>query len=232
MSHNFEDWYNNQAIEIWKEYGGDNKLAPLLIPKIETSIDVLFVGMNPSHRTNWIENKIKKYQAEFGDHTTDTLFYWDEKTIDQNAPFLKLIELKARIEDKQYFGALEKFTRECGLASWTHIDLFLIRETKQNELLKKIGYSEQENYINEFGMKQVNLFKEALDKIMPKLIVVNNATTSVLLSKFLVGGKDSKTQVKYKNTKIFFAGMLSGQRTMDRFSRLRLINEIKQFISY
>lgn len=227
---NFEDWYNNQAIEIWNEYGSNQELVPLLIPKTETNIDVLYVGMNPSHRKDWIQKKIKKYQAEFNDYTVDTLYIWDQKTIHQKVPFLKLIELKARMEDTQYYGALEKFTKECGLSSWTHIDLFLIRETKQNELLKKIEYNEQENYINEFGKKQVTLFNDALEKISPKIIVINNATTSVYLSKFLGKSLDIQTKINYKNTIIFFGGMLSGQRTMDRFSRLRLINEIKQLL--
>ena len=230
MITNFEDWYNNKAIDIWREYGKNQKLAPLLIPNTETNIDVLYVGMNPSHRTNWIANKIRKYQSEFGNYTVDTLFLWDEKTIYQKVPYLKLIELKARIEDTQYYGALEKFTKQCDLNSWTHLDLFLIRETKQNELLQKIEYKEQKNYLNEFGMKQVDLFKESLDKINPQIIVVNNATTSVYISKLLVNEYKPKTIINYKNIPVFFGGMLSGHRSMDRFSRLRLINEIKQLI--
>jgi hypothetical protein len=84
--------------------------------------------------------------------------------------------------------------------------------------------------MNQFGKKQVKLFIETLNKIKPKCIVVNNATTSVFLSKLLVGEHETKTMISYQDTPVFFGGMLSGARTMDRFSRLRLVNEIRQTI--
>jgi len=224
----FEDWYNKSAVDIWQRYGKNQQLVPLLLPRIDTNVDVLFLGMNPSHRLEWIKNQINQNPNEFNNFTIDELFSWDANSIFKKMPYIKLMEEKARTQDKLYYGALEKFTRECQFENWTHLDLFLIRETEQNQLIKLIQYDEKSNYINEFGQQQVNLFKQALDKINPKFIVVNNATTSVFLSKFLVGEKITQTKIIYKNIPVFLGGMLSGQRSMDRFSRLRLINEIKQ----
>jgi len=110
------------------------------------------------------------------------------------------------------------------------LDLFLVRETNQNILLQQIEYDESRNHINQFGQKQVELFTQTLNKIKPKCIVVNNATTSVFLSKLLVGEHETKTMIRYQDTPVFFGGMLSGARSMDRFARLRLINEVKENI--
>jgi hypothetical protein len=225
----FEDWYNSNALNIWHKYGHSQKLVPLLIPQIETNIDILFVGMNPSHRADWISKQLENNRQEFNNHTIQSLFNWDETSIFEKIPYIKLMEQKARTHDKQYYGALDKFTKECAFVTWTHLDVFLVRETNQNIFLEQIEYNKKNHHINEFGLEQIQLFKGSLDKINPKIIVINNATTSFFVSRFLLNKYDVSTSVIYKNKPIFFSGMLSGQRSLDRFSRARLINEIKYF---
>ena len=60
----FEDWYNKSAVDIWQRYGKNQQLVPLLLPRIDTNVDVLFLGMNPSHRLEcegfYIETKIQR----------------------------------------------------------------------------------------------------------------------------------------------------------------------------
>jgi predicted transport protein len=230
---NFEklaDWYNNSAIKIWQEHGHNQAHVPLMIPKINTDIDILFVGMNPSHRAKWIDNQLKKNAKKFNNYSAEDLFAWTEDNLKTRVPYIQLMELHARENDNQYFGALKKVVKDCGLKTWTHLDLFLVRDKDQKNLLQQIEYDEKKNHMNQFGKKQVKLFIETLNKIKPKCIVVNNATTSVFLSKLLVGEHETKTMISYQDTPIFLGGMHSGTRSMDRFSRLRQINEIKQTI--
>ena len=224
------DWYNNSAIEIWREHGHNQPHVPLMIPEINTDIDILFVGMNPSHRVEWIEKQLQANAERFNNYSAEDLFAWREESLQTRVPYIQLMEQHARENDNQYFGALTRVVIECGLKTWTHLDLFLVRETNQNTLLQQIEYDESRNYINQFGKKQVELFTQTLNKIKPKCIVVNNATTSVFLSKLLVDENETKTMISYQDTPVFFGGMLSGARSMDRFARLRLINEIKQTI--
>lgn len=224
------DWYNNSAIEIWREHGQNQPHVPLMIPDINTDIDILFVGMNPSHRDKWIGNQLKKNAKKFNNYSANDLFAWTEDNLKNRVPYIQLMELHARENDNQYFGALTKVVKDCGLKTWTHLDLFLVRDKDQKNLLKQIEYDEKKNHMNQFGKKQVELFIETLNKIKPKCIVVNNATTSVFLSKLLVGEHETKTMISYQDTPIFLGGMHSGTRSMDRFSRLRQINEISQTI--
>jgi hypothetical protein len=230
---NFEklaDWYNNSAIEIWREHGQNQPHVPLMIPDINTDIDILFVGMNPSHKVSWLKRQLQANAEKFNNYSAEDLFAWKEENIQTRIPYIQLMEQHARENYNQYFAPLTKVVKDCGLQTWTHLDLFLVRETNQNLLLQQIEYDEKKNGINQFGKKQVELFIETLNKIKPKCIVVNNATTAVFLSKLLVGEHETMTMISYQDTPVFFGGMLSGARSMDRFSRLRLVNEIRQTI--
>lgn len=67
----------------------------------------------------------------------------------------------------------------------------------------------------------IKTLKDANKKI--KFIYINSAKVSHWLC-----GDMKKTFDEIDNVKVFYGSMLSGQRSMDVFSRLRLINEIKE----
>jgi hypothetical protein len=46
---NFEDWYNEKALDIWRNAEPEQELFPALLPKIKTESEVLIIGINPSH---------------------------------------------------------------------------------------------------------------------------------------------------------------------------------------
>lgn len=223
---NFENWYNNEAIELWKKFGGAQVLVPHLLPKIQINPDVLFIGMNPSHRLDWIQKVLESNKQDFNSYGVDELFSYPGESLAKRLPYITLMEEYAR-DNVQYYRVLDDLVSKCGYKSWTHLDLFLNRETEQGKFLKIIEYNESNNYFNEFGLEQLNLFKKAFNKLKPKIVVVNNATASVIISQLFTGEGVTKTCIKYQNVTIFLGGMLSGQRAMDRFSKLRLINEIK-----
>ena len=45
--------------------GQNQPHVPLMIPDINTDIDILFVGMNPSHRVAWIERQLQANAERF-----------------------------------------------------------------------------------------------------------------------------------------------------------------------
>jgi hypothetical protein len=79
------------------------------------------------------------------------------------------------------------------------------------------------------------LFELQIEFFQPKLVLVNNAFASTILTEYLVGvlNKEKKiyTKTNYRNTKIIFSGILSSSGAIDRFSFERLKNEIADELS-
>lgn len=128
---------------------------------------------------------------------------------------------------------------------WTHIDILAIRETNQkfiNTLIKKL---EGVDFVNE----QIELAKERMIYIQPKIIVVCNTKARELMGKNEFFNKKTKKQYDYgmnfnvefddefgtyritnvpelEHTHVLFSSMLSGQRALDLGSRERLVWQI------
>lgn len=125
---------------------------------------------------------------------------------------------------------------------WTHLDLLVFRETNQDY----IGSTFFKSEIGlKFIMEQIEMAKERIEHIKPKVIVVSNALARVLMGKEMnVEGtqmvwmghrfkfsKDLGTDVIVSNnTLVFFTSMLSGQRALDNGSKERLIWHIAQVL--
>ena len=77
----------------------------------------------------------------------------------------------------------------------------------------------------------VNQYFESLIAFTkPKLIVSANAAVSHYLIENFNDNKDAAS-FDYKEIRIFLASMLTGQRAMDVFSRIRLFNEIQDYLN-
>ena len=217
------DWFNEQALAIWKRHSYRNKLVPLFLPHIEKNVDLLLVGMNPSHRVNWITKKIKNNPQIFQNETCESLLTWTGDLELNKINMIISLEQIAREEDNQYYKQLNNFAKLCGAKSWTHADTFLIRNTNQKEMLQDVFDG---NKLNQFGIEQVDLFKQMIDKVQPKKIVVLNASASSIFNQYIANSNTNTTMLKMDSTQVYFAGMLSGQRCMDRYSQLRLIESL------
>ena len=218
------EWFNNEALNIWRSHSPRHRLAPLLLPEFGSNIDLLMVGMNPSYRENWIAKKIISHPEIFGSETPDSLLIWEELIHESRIKKIIALEEIARAEDNQYFKKLEDFAKACGAKSWTHTDTFLVRQTSQNEMLKTV-YDGGE--LSAYGYAQVDLLKQLIVKSKPQKVAVLNATASRIFQSFIAEVDDSNSMIDFADSKIFFSGMLSGQRCMDKFSQLRLIEQIK-----
>jgi hypothetical protein len=222
---NFEDWYNEKALDIWRNAEPEQELFPALLPKIKTESEVLIIGINPSHDLDWINQNLAR--DEFKGKTAEEVFSWDKKNTKEKMQDVIRMEDIARNPDvkNRYFNAIGSFTERCGFSSWEHLDLFLIRKTKQSDAMKLLGKNDA---LNDFGERQKELFFEAIEKLKIKTVVVTNALASKIIHNEIFKTEDIKTNIKHKGKHFFFASMLSGG-AMDNFSKERLIREILEY---
>lgn len=203
---------NKKTKEIWEKYSylEYTKIPRLVFPDFKKNPDILFIGINPS--------------------LTDSLEGYSEEELKQH-------EIKNKATKKEeaysYFRPFYDFTN-----NWEHIDLFFLRETNQNKVKEYLGYKKGIS-LNDFAKEQLNLFIPLLSLISPKIIVVNNAFASDIIKKefdelidnseFEKNGFD-KINVEKEKIPLFFCGMLSGQRALDRESKRRLIWQINSYL--
>ena len=218
------EWFNNEALNIWRSHPPRHRLAPLLLPELESNVDLLMVGMNPSYREDWIAKKITFHPEIFDGETPESLLIWDDEIHESRIQKIISLEKIARDEDEIYFKPLENFAKLCGAKNWTHTDTFLIRQTSQKEMLETV-YDGRE--LSAYSYAQVDLLKQLIVKAKPKKVAILNATASRIFQSCIAEVDDSNSMIDFADSKIFFSGMLSGRRCMDKFSQLRLIEQIK-----
>lgn len=123
----------------------------------------------------------------------------------------------------QYFAKSMEIAEEHSV-HFCHHDLFQIRETKQNTLL------DLERKYPEFFRKQLELTKEIIGRVKPRMIVILNAEACRTFQSFygFEPGKDWNETLgvhilpQLGGIPVLFSGMLSGQRPLDLGSFVRL----------
>ncbi|MBZ9628168.1 hypothetical protein LB450_08665 [Psychroflexus sp. CAK1W] len=222
---NIKNDYEKDVLAIWKKFEKHDifcnpdfeyRKHPLL-PKIVNKDSLMFIGINPSYRKG---STIPEKEKNIGFYQTSK----DEK-----------------FKDISYFEKMKEIAEYCN-TEWTHLDLFFIRETKQ-ELIENLSSSDIE-----FLNLQLDISFEIIERANPKLIIVSNALASEFFGKkkskhngfkkiwkgfnLIFEGKDStfnskigtyEIKLNNKMTPIIFSGMLSGQRALDigSFERLK-----------
>lgn len=190
----------------------------------ETECDLLFVGINPSYTE---KEEIKASQPDYSRNTIRAYF----------KPFGDIHnELRETLSIDQY-------------SNWTHLDLFVHRETNQNELKKLMSDDSGRGFI----MESLDIAKQRLTHIKPKVIVISNALAREFSGKNRgidkkggaygiwmglefdkmdeeFGSFKVKNVKELANTHFLFSSMLSGQRALDVGSRERLVWQVKRIL--
>lgn len=238
----FCDDYNKWALEIADSF--QDKIKGEMVRRIPQQLtqdcnpnkSVLVVGMNPSFNAEWIAKDIGKDEDE-----VHSLFSLNTNDRDNRLEEIRDFE-KGAFKNHPYFKRVRDLSIECGFEdNWNHLDLFIMRETSQKEALKSVGYKEFKedeskkiNDLNEYGECQRKLFEYALCELNPKIIIVANTAAAIIVSHYYNKDEMNSSFVlngNIKNTpRVFLSGMLGGQRALDRFSRLRLIKEVKEHL--
>lgn len=184
---------------------------------------IMFIGINPSFDTKNKNHPFFQYSN-----------YKPGKRVDCAS-----INFDYDTDDIPYFNAFRLIMRDLRDKyeienAWGHIDLTFFRETNQ-KIVEKYFYN-QDQSINSFIWRQVELALGILKHINPALIVVTNAFACKVLSTFNLGNlektfdKETCTYTLFDST-LLKASMLSGSRAMDVGSRERLIWHISQVLS-
>lgn len=182
---------------------------------------VLFLGINPSFNEKDKNNGFYFYSN-----------YEPGKRVDC-AP----IKYDYDTYDMPYFNAFRDVMRELrdkyGINKpWGHVDLTFFRET--NQKIAENYYYNQDESVNSFIWRQVELSLKILRQINPSIVVVTNAFACKVLSNFnKIETTFNKDECAYRlfDKPLLKASMLSGGRAMDVGSRERLIWHIAQILS-
>lgn len=216
---------------------------------------ILFIGLNPSfhgkslkryfdsvHQCASEEIKSPGYKIE------DVFERWcKEGCIEENVPCLQELErlAKSGVEGSNaypYYNKFKVIAERIGLdLPWDHIDLFFLRETKQDKLRTAVFENPKTDSLelNACGRAQLGIALDLLKCLEPKVIVVANALASRIIGNEFAkngSGYDLKfhsccgyhtIRLNNKRVPIFFSSMLSGQRALDLCSLERLIWHIQ-----
>lgn len=220
-----EKEYKDQMLHIWKKHCDIDKLKDFeyrkspILPKFIKKNSILFIGINPSFSKNDVilpENK-------------EIEFYPIKNENEKDIP---------------YFEKFKEIAKYCN-HSWSHLDLFFLRETNQKVLEDLAKNKNQLSFLED----QLDVSFKIIEEVTPKIIVVANAFASEFF------GKKKKQHHKFdriwkgypldfetdfddkigtyyieigqNKTPILFSGMLSGQRALDIGSLERLKWQIK-----
>jgi len=142
--------------------------------------------------------------------------------------------------NKKFFKIFEDIGRDSNL-NWTHLDLLVVRERKQEIILNLL----KDDSGRDFLFRQLMISKQIIESSNPRIIVVANTLARLLMGKMQ---KDRKnvwigynfefdedfgtdrivSDCPIKGTPVFFTSMLGEQRALDLGSRKRLIWHIKR----
>lgn len=203
------DVFNNHKKSLdllWSKYHQDLKecLIPPLCPDIALEESILIIGLNPSLTPLEEKNLLEEYK---------------NKNLDDWCAYSQHGGAKLHRYFRR-FPQIVEGTEEI----WTHIDLLFIR--KGSSQTAKWLWKNKKEFIEE----QLKISTEIIQKLNPKIIIVNTAFGRELIEnfqskeKYSISGFDSKVGVHYFNEiPIFFSSMIEGPSPMDKgtFERLK-----------
>lgn len=222
---------NEKIIKLWDKYfpDADSVYTPLFYNTFKKD-SIAFVGMNPSFSPSGFRTFLKGTKYE--NITPTEFFKWSN--IRSKPEFIDMC-LEIGVHAQEKYSLYFKRPTEMGAlldVPVQHLDLFLYHETSQSNFVDRI---KDEHGLNKFGLEQLDLFKYVLKQVHPRCIVVTNAYGSELVRDYM---KDDLSWDEKRGfhwlalngvkVPIFFSSMLSGQRSLDRWSYERLVWHIKQ----
>lgn len=191
---------------------------------------------NSKYETLYNKNLVKRQFASPDNIEEDALLFIGLNPSNSNtSSILDYYSLEQNSNEHPYFKKFEDIASYCN-TNWTHLDMLFIRETEQKQigkLLNGIGL--------EFICEQLQLSKILIEKSNPKAIVVCNTLSRTFLGADKKNGKniwldfeflfdEELGTYRWKNIPVFFSGMLTGQRALDKGSYERLRWHIKKVL--
>lgn len=220
---------NSDIKKIWEEcLPSTNSRVPLFFPEFG-DVDVLFIGINPSFSQRGFNTQTKG-------SSYDTICMEEYFSYPQHPSFsiLDSLEMDALAHKLHpYFRRFHNISEELSL-TWTHIDLFFVRETSQKKVREMIFNKYPE--LSVFGERQLTVAKKLIAQSKPRIIVVVNALASRIFEHHIGAKFDNElgchiTELSGKPTPAILGSMLTGQRALDNYSFQRLKWQINHVLN-
>ena len=159
--------------------------------------------------------------------------------LSHKAYYNSFYSLNQQGDNHRYFKKFEDIAKHTA-NNWTHIDLFFYQETAQKSFYDILQNQNGKDFLSQ----QIQISKELMIHIKPKLIVVaNTLARDLMLKEHDLGvnffdfkfnevlGTYQISDTELKDTPIFFTSMLTGQRALDNGSFERLKWHIKNVLT-
>lgn len=191
---------------------------------------LVFVGMNPSFSSKgWRSLVRRSTMPELDPHA---FFQWPSP---QDFDVRLAHKLEALAHENYPFFAPHRALAQALETSWEHFDIFAYRETEQAKMRTLALLPGDKIELTDFGLAQFALFEELLQLSRPAAVIVVNALASqVYLTKRSPVFDSSvgfyRDSISKSEFPVFFSGMLTGARALDRFSKDRLFWQVANAI--
>ena len=224
---------NRKIIAVWKKYFNTSNevYGPLFYDEL-TKGGLVFVGVNPSFTLKGFKHVLR--DTEFESIDPESFFLWSNIGASvKHVDTCVLIDRNWTHKYHSYFKKMHEMADAIKLPL-QHIDVFLYKQTSQNDFLSRIIHKGK---LNEFGEAQLAIFDEVLKTIEPKVIVVANAFASSIVRthfkdvlKFDEEHGFHILSLGSRKIPIFFSSMITGQRALDTGSYERLKWHVTQAV--
>jgi len=211
---------NERVVTLWEDEFPDSKdvWMPLVYPPLQEE-SILFIGLNPSFSERGFRTILA--DTPYASISPREFFHWQNRS---KFDMATAIAIENVAKKKYRFFAKFRDLSDYVEVPWEHIDLFFYRQTSQNEF-KSIVL--QNDRVNEFGSKQLELSKILIEAVRPQIIVVANALAAQIFQTEFDPKFDEELgchvmALNEQSVPVFLASMLTGQRAMDTYSYQRL----------
>ncbi len=219
---------NSDLASLWREtFGSDSQAYAPLPYTVPTRDAIVFIGMNPSFSSRGWKSLLQRVARP--DIDPKSFFKWPSpEDFDEQLAH----KLEALAREHYPFFAPHKALAAALKLKWEHIDLFAYRETDQSKAKSLVVANESEVRLTKFGEDQFKLFEEVLALAQPRAVVVVNALASQIYRARRKPQFDSSAghyidqALTERPVPVFFSGMLTGARALDRFSKDRLFWQV------
>lgn len=241
----YDWWYKNKVNFGYNDEKTSKKeiLPPSLLYDLSKDAEILFVGLNPGGNSNSLYHnngmKIPITSANFINNShneQDIIKNHEEINFKKNLnkSYSKIFH---DISNDVYDGGFteKKINKKNvkysnNINQIEHIDLFNCRGTDSKQVISWIKITKSENH-------GVDIFKDVLTYLNKiKVVVFNNINSSNIIYDSLNPTFNKSTlthqlDLNGRNIDIIFQGMITSQRSIDKFSYIRLIEIIKNALN-
>ncbi len=222
------DQINADFEELWSRFftSTSGVYAPIQY-KAPQAGSIVFIGMNPSFSSKGWKSILK--HADMSEENPHAFFQWPRPN---DFDVDKAHKFEAKGQEYYSFYAPHRALSKALETNWEHFDLFAYRETEQAKMRPLTLMCGDRIELTEFGQVQFALFEELLMLARPSAVIVVNALASQIYTAKRSpvfnseAGFYTDSFANGSTFPVFFSGMLTGQRALDRFSKDRLFWQV------